>query len=158
MPEKSLVKRTRRPRGTGVEREVTKLSTEQWMLRHQSCINETWLAREHKRALERGTYWPEKVETVCNHPEDGLCGYSITDAQLAEVNSRLGGKAEEPSRSPEEDRPGKIKRPYKKRKESAPPPVTSFYCLKCESRHESTAPEFNTHVKFKRGRGRPSKK
>lgn len=93
------VARTRRPRGTGVEKELTKLTHAQFNSRHEYCINvgdiADYIKYYVKRAEERGTtaYIPKDTKAVCNHPEDGICSHNpITDAQLTEVNARLSGE------------------------------------------------------------------
>lgn len=93
-----LIRKTRRPRGTGIEKELTKLTHAQFASRHEYCINvgdiADYIKYYVKRAEEQGTtvYIPKDTKAVCNHPEDGICSHNpITDEQLAEVNTHLDG-------------------------------------------------------------------
>ena len=155
-----LVRKTRRPRGTAPVRDATKITAEQFLARHQYCCTVQDLERERKDALERGTYFPKDPKAVCNHEEDGLCGRRITEAQLKEVNSRLGGKSEEPELKTglleTENKPKKSRTPRSPRVASVKPPER-FFCLACNEWHEQGQPFYDKHSQFKRKRGRPSK-
>ena len=182
----SYVKKTRRPRGTGVVKEATHITEDQFLTRHMYCINAGDIERERRDALMRGTYFPKDPKAVCNYESDGLCGRSITEEQLKEVNAKLSGKSQEPEKSAHErimDQvfPGEkgkkklAKMVAKITKEAKGYSVLEgskkahkpFFCLECNEIHQSELngimPDplpgiYVDHYKFKRGRGRPWQK
>ena len=169
----SYVKKTRRPRGTGTVREATHLSEDQFLTRHMYCINAGDIERERRDALMRGTYFPKDPKAVCNYEVDGLCGRSVTEEQLKEVNARLSGKSQEieETRTPYErvldaTFPGEkgkqklrkmVAKITKQAKEGKLPPVKGYFCTKCNERHEALFgnPVWEEHMEFRRKRGRP---
>ena len=162
-----LVKRTRRARGTGTVREATHLSEDQFLTRHMYCINAGDIERERRDAFMSGTYFPKDPKAVCNHEEDGLCGRSITEEQLKEVNARLSGKSQEtPEKTPYErvldaTFPGEkgkqklAKMVAKITKEAEKLLPKKYWCLKCEQWHTEGSNDYRNDMEFRRKRGRP---
>ena len=164
----SYVKKTRRPRGTGVVKEATHITEDQFLTRHMYCINAGDIERERRDALMRGTYFPKDPKAVCNYESDGLCGRSITEEQLKEVNAKLSGKSQEPEKSAHErimDQvfPGEkgkkklakmVAKITKEAKEGKRPPK-KYFCLSCKQIHTEGSNDYRNDMEFRRKRGRP---
>lgn len=141
------------------ERQPTHLTEDEFIRRHQYCITITeiqMVIRDTQKRNPGYVFKPDQMKAVCDHPEDGVCGYSISPEKLAEVNARLSGlnpvkqaatafvAISEPTSAPK-----KRGRPRKTAVETP-----TYFCLHCNKRHEIT---HTRHLSFKRGRGRPRK-
>jgi hypothetical protein len=150
--EKTLVKKTRRPRGSGGPKvAVTHISsTDELVQRHIYCVCLADIASMRRYSEKRGSKYFPAALAHCDHIEDGVCGHDFTQAQLDEVNRRLGGK------------PVVEEKPKRKRGEKKEI-IPSYFCLKCNKRHEEAqiargdVEGYLTHMKYKRGRGRPKR-
>jgi hypothetical protein len=142
--EKTLVKKTRRPRGSGAPKIVaTHITAAEFYERHRYCVN----IEDIYSMSARSKYMPGG-KAVCDHEEDGYCFHNEPNAEILEkINARLGGK------------PVVEEKPKRKRGEKKEI-IPNYFCLKCSNRH-SEAPnilnEYTDHMKYKRGRGRPKR-
>lgn len=121
------------------------------MARHTYCISSGYI-RHWLSTQKEDAYIPRDLHPVCNHPEDGWCatGMYPTDEELKEINLRLGG-GEKPT---EREKTVVVR----KKREPKPPEPKKYFCLNCEDWHfEDDHNGYTSHMKFKRGRGRPKK-
>ena len=138
------------------EKQTTHIdSAEQFARRHEYCIR----IGEINAARDRGEYVPANAKAHCDHIEDGMCGTSISAENLRKVNEKLSGRVI----SQALEKPEKIETPLKRKRgrprkvELTANPVKSYFCIRCEDWHNEPHEIYNTHMKFKRGRGRPKK-
>lgn len=92
---KALVKKTRRPRGTGAPKAApTKITAEQYPSMHEYCLTQDDIdsQRRYQRKRTGNDYIPKTpMVPVCEHPEQGFCSHNQpTPNQLAAINARLG--------------------------------------------------------------------
>jgi AT hook motif len=131
------------------ERVPTKLDEDQFLRRHQYCITMVDLERAVR---DSNGYIPKGgLKAVCDHEEDGFCGASISPENLREVNARLLALAGAPTVTEVITEAPKRRR-GRPRKAAAEAP--SYFCVECNERHSL---DNTSHIKFKRGRGRPRK-
>jgi hypothetical protein len=138
MMDKSLVKKTRAPRGSKPHVVATRITASEFYERHRYCVN----MEDIYDMAKRSKYVPGG-KAVCDHEEDGYCFHNEPNPEiLAKINAKLGGKSvveEKPKRG--------------EKKEIDP----KYFCLKCSNWHVLRGLDYPNHLKFKRGKGRPKK-
>jgi hypothetical protein len=152
--------RTYKRREPGEIKESNHVTQESLALRHQYCITVEEILREKARAIRLGKRYDikdEDIRGVCNHPNDGVCGRNFTDEQVKEVNARLGGASgdEQDLENPNKESQPRSRKP---RRTKAEKPPAKYFCTKHEAWHFEPDKEYAQDMKFKRGRGRPSRK
>jgi hypothetical protein len=140
----TLIKKTRRPKGSGPSLIATRITAAEFYERHRHCVN----MEDIYSMSARSKYMPGG-KAVCDHEEDGYCFHNEPTPEILEkINARLGGN------KPEEV---EMKRNIVNIKQK------KYFCLKCKANHielmeDAVGGIYVTHLKFKRGRGRPAKK
>jgi hypothetical protein len=139
-----------------VDKKVTHLTEDEFLRRHQYCVTIARLIGDRNKEETAARLAAKgQLKAVCDHPEDGFCGWDVTPQKLAEINARLAGL--NPVKQAAESFVALSEAPVK-RKRGRPRKtvveVPTYFCVQCGERHPL---DFTEHMKFKRGRGRPRK-